>query len=126
MQRATPRGGGTFTSAAPRSGTSVQPSRRAAGAGESAVRPGDGGEIALAGIVEWPRARAAACPVPARVTDRVDTAFAAGPAGAPRGGGAPPLEALRPHLPVGFVLGISVGSPDEAEHAPATADYWSV
>ncbi|OLB67605.1 MAG: hypothetical protein AUI09_02765 [Gemmatimonadetes bacterium 13_2_20CM_2_66_5] len=24
------------------------------------------------------------------------------------------------------MLGISVGSPDEAEHAPATADYWSV
>src|SRR2546422_175101 len=39
---------------------------------------------------------------------------------------APHLDALRPHLPAGFLLGLSVGSPEEAARAPATADYWSV
>lgn len=77
-------------------------------------------------ILELTRALVAACPVPVLVNDRVDIALAAGAAGAHLGWEDPPLEALRPHLPAGFVLGISVGSPDEAEHAPATADYWSV
>ncbi len=77
-------------------------------------------------ILELTRALVAACPVPIVVNDRVDIALAAGAAGAHLGWGDPPLEALRPHLPAGFVLGISVGSPDEAARAPATADYWSV
>jgi len=38
-----------------------------------------------------------------------------------------PLTALRRHLPPGFLLGISVGTPEEAERAAAfPADYWSV
>src|SRR5256714_13829607 len=45
MQRVNPSG--TATSAAPRSGTSVQPSSRAARAGYSAVRSGDDVKIAL-------------------------------------------------------------------------------
>src|SRR5881394_1835296 len=45
MQRGTPSG--TATSAAPSSGTSLQPSRRAARAGYSAVRSGDDVKIAL-------------------------------------------------------------------------------
>src|SRR5205809_7542101 len=45
MQRGTPSG--TATSAAPSSGTSVQPSSRAARAGYSAVRSGDEVKIAL-------------------------------------------------------------------------------
>ena len=77
-------------------------------------------------ILELTRALVAACPVPILVNDRVDIALAAGAAGAHLGWEDPPLEALRPHLPAGFVLGISVGSPDEAARAPATADYWSV
>src|SRR5438552_19166966 len=63
-------------------------------------------------ILELTRALVAACPVPVLVNDRVDIALAAGAAGAHLGWEDPPLEALRPHLPVGFVLGISVGSPD--------------
>ncbi|HXF95735.1 MAG TPA: thiamine phosphate synthase, partial [Gemmatimonadales bacterium] len=48
-------------------------------------------------------------------------------AGAHLGWEDPPLEALRPHVPPGFILGLSVGSPDEAARARATpADYWSV
>jgi thiamine-phosphate pyrophosphorylase len=77
-------------------------------------------------ILELTRALVAALPVPVLVNDRVDIALAAGAAGAHLGWDDPPLDALRPHLPTGFLLGLSVGSPDEAARAPATADYWSV
>jgi len=77
-------------------------------------------------ILELTRALVAALPVPVLVNDRVDIALAAGAAGAHLGWDDPPLEALRPNLPAGFLLGLSVGSPDEAARAPATADYWSV
>jgi thiamine-phosphate pyrophosphorylase len=77
-------------------------------------------------ILELTRALVAALPVPVLVNDRVDIALAAGAAGAHLGRDDPPLEVLRPNLPAGFLLGLSVGSPDEAARAPATADYWSV
>lgn len=77
-------------------------------------------------ILELTRALVAVLPVPVLVNDRVDIALAAGAAGAHLGWDDPPLEALRPHLPAGLLLGLSVGSPDEAARAPATADYWSV
>jgi thiamine-phosphate pyrophosphorylase len=77
-------------------------------------------------ILELARALVAALPVPVLVNDRVDIALAAGAAGAHLGWDDPPVEALRPHLPAGFLLGLSVGSSDEAARAPATADYWSV
>src|SRR6266545_1900353 len=215
MQRGSPVG--TATSAAPSRGTSVQPSRRAARAGYSAVRSGEDVKMALstspgskplasrsaassssvasriaslvfaaavvaprrprrilvmaladqlclmvitdpvllkgrdavavlrqavaggatmvqvrwkdgmpAEILELTRALVAALPVPVLVNDRVDIALAAGAAGAHLGWDDPPLEALRPNLPASFLLGLSVGSPDEAARAPATADYWSV
>jgi len=77
-------------------------------------------------ILELTRALVAALPVPVLVNDRADIALAAGAAGAHLGWDDPPLEVLRPILPAGFLLGLSVGSPDEAARAPATADYWSV
>jgi thiamine-phosphate pyrophosphorylase len=77
-------------------------------------------------ILELTRALVAALPVPVLVNDRADIALAAGAAGAHLGWDDPPLDALRPHLPAGFILGLSVGSADEAARAPATADYWSV
>jgi thiamine-phosphate pyrophosphorylase len=77
-------------------------------------------------ILELTRALVAVLPVPVLVNDRVDIALAAGAAGAHLGWDDLPLEALRPHLPAGFLLGISVGSEEEAARAPATADYWSV
>jgi len=79
-----------------------------------------------ADVLELTRALVAALPTPILVNDRADIAIAAGAAGAHLGWEDPPLEALRPHLPAGFLLGISVGSADEAARAPATADYWSV
>src|SRR5437867_2174731 len=51
MQRGTPSG--TATSAAPSRGTSLQPSRRAARAGYSAVRSGDDVKIALSTSSGW-------------------------------------------------------------------------
>src|SRR5579885_1238038 len=60
------------------------------------------------------RALVAALPVPVLVNDRVDVALAAGAAGAHLGQDDPPLDRLRPHVPPGFLLGISVGSPAEA------------
>lgn len=77
-------------------------------------------------ILEMTRALVAALPVPVLVNDRVDIALAAGAFGAHLGWEDPPLEAVRPHVPVGFLLGISVGSAEEAARAPAAADYWSV
>jgi thiamine-phosphate pyrophosphorylase len=77
-------------------------------------------------ILELARALVDALTVPVLVNDRADIALAAGAAGAHLGWDDPPLDALHSHLPAGFLLGLSVGSPEEAARAPATADYWSV
>src|SRR5438034_7532232 len=216
MQRRKPVG--TATSAVPGSGTSVQPSRRAARAGYSAVRSGDDVKMALstspgskpfasrsaasnasvasriaslvfavavvaprrprrilvmaladqlrlmvitdpvllkgrdpvavcraavqggatmiqvrwkdgapAAVLELTRALVAALPVPILVNDRADIALAAGAAGVHLGWEDLPLEALRPHVPTGFLIGLSVGTAEEAARAAASsADYWSV
>jgi len=73
------------------------------------------------------RALVAALTVPVLVNDRVDVALAAGAAGAHLGQDDPPLDRLRPVLPPGFLLGISVGSAAEALRVHDwPADYWSV
>ena len=73
------------------------------------------------------RALVAALPVPVLVNDRVDVALAAGAAGAHLGQDDPPLDRLRPAVPPGFLLGISVGSAAEADRVRDwPADYWSV
>ncbi|HEX4574957.1 MAG TPA: thiamine phosphate synthase [Gemmatimonadales bacterium] len=78
-------------------------------------------------LVALARALVDALPVPVLVNDRVDVALAAGAAGTHLGQDDPPLDQLRAHVPVGFVLGLSVGSPVEAERVRAwPADYWSV
>jgi thiamine-phosphate pyrophosphorylase len=78
-------------------------------------------------MLQLARALVLALPVPVLVNDRVDVALAAGAAGAHLGHGDPPLDALRPEVPPGFLLGISVGSVAEAERVRAwPADYWSV
>jgi len=72
------------------------------------------------------RALVAALTVPVLVNDRVDVALAAGAAGAHLGQDDPPLDRLRPALPPGFLLGISVGSAAEALRVHDwPADYWS-
>jgi thiamine-phosphate diphosphorylase len=78
-------------------------------------------------VLELTRALVAALPVPVLVNDRADVALAAGAAGVHLGWDDVPLGSLRPHVPAGFLLGISVGSADEAAlAAPLPADYWSV
>jgi thiamine-phosphate pyrophosphorylase len=73
------------------------------------------------------RALVAALRVPVIVNDRVDVALAAGAAGAHLGQDDPPLDRLRPLVPPGFLLGLSVGGPAEAERGRDwPADYWSV
>jgi thiamine-phosphate diphosphorylase len=78
-------------------------------------------------VVELAGALVDALPVPILVNDRIDIALAAGAAGAHLGWDDLPLTAIRPHLPAGFLLGMSVGSADEAGRAVGVpADYWSV
>lgn len=82
---------------------------------------------AAADVLQLARALVSALPVPVLVNDRVDVALAAGAAGAHLGQDDPPVSALRPHVPPGFLLGVSVGSAAEAQGARlAPADYWSV
>ena len=82
---------------------------------------------APADLLELTRTLVDALPTPIIVNDRADIALAAGAAGAHLGWDDPPLESLRPHVPAGFLLGLSVGSSEEAELAAATsADYWSI
>jgi len=78
-------------------------------------------------VLALARSLVEALAVPVIVNDRVDVALAAGAAGAHLGQDDPPLDRLRPHVPAGFLLGLSVGTPAEAERGRGwPADYWSV
>jgi thiamine-phosphate pyrophosphorylase len=82
---------------------------------------------AAADVLQLAQALVSALPVPVLVNDRVDVALAAGAAGAHLGLDDPPLDRLRPHVPPRFLLGLSVGTVEEAARArPWPADYWSV
>lgn len=88
------------------------------------VRAKNASALELVGLT---RALVAALPVPVIVNDRVDVALAGQAAGAHLGQDDVPLDVLRPHVPPGFLLGISVGSVAEAARGAAMpADYWSV
>jgi thiamine-phosphate pyrophosphorylase len=63
--------------------------------------------------------------IPVLVNDRPDVAIAAGAAGVHLGPDDLPVRLARRIAPPGFVIGASVGSDDEAEHA-ADADYWGI
>jgi len=104
----------------------VEACRRAVAGGATIVqaRLKDASARDLLGLA---RALVDALPVPVIVNDRVDVALAARAAGAHLGQEDPPLDRLRPHVPRGFLLGLSVGSPAEAERSHRwPADYWSV
>jgi len=65
--------------------------------------------------------------VPVLVNDRFDVALLAHAAGAHLGQDDVPLDAVRRHVPAGFVLGLSVGTPVEVQRAAGwPADYWSI
>jgi thiamine-phosphate diphosphorylase len=99
--------------------------RRAAAGGATAVqvrwKPAPAGEVAAVA-----RALVAALPVPVLVNDRLDVALAVGAAGVHLGPDDVPPGPLAAHFPAGFIVGISVGSPEEARGAYAGASYWSV
>lgn len=86
-----------------------------------------GKDMAAPELLALARALVADLAVPVLVNDRVDVALLAGAAGAHLGQDDVPLDVVRPHVPPGFLLGVSVGSPAEAERARAwPADYWSI
>jgi thiamine-phosphate diphosphorylase len=66
-----------------------------------------------------------AASVPVIVNDRLDVALAAGAQGVHLGADDFPVDRARRIAPDGFVIGASVGDPDEAARAGA-ADYWGV
>src|SRR5207302_4009593 len=104
----------------------VEACRRAVAGGATIVEVRHKGAPARE-LAALARALVGALSVPVIVNDRVDVALAAGAAGTHLGQDDPPLDRLRPHVPPGFLLGISVGSAAEAERARAVpADYWSV
>jgi thiamine-phosphate pyrophosphorylase len=71
------------------------------------------------------RALVAALRVPVLVNDRPDVAVAAGAAGVHLGPDDLPSALARRMLPEGAILGVSVGTPEEARMAGA-GDYWGV
>lgn len=104
----------------------VDACRRAVAAGATMVQVRDKAAPARE-LLALARALVGALRVPVIVNDRVDIALAAGAAGAHLGHDDPPLDRLRSHVPPGFVLGLSVGTPAEAERGGLwQADYWSV
>jgi thiamine-phosphate pyrophosphorylase len=72
------------------------------------------------------RALVGALAVPVLVNDRLDVALAVGAAGAHLGQDDVPPGPVAAHFPPGFIVGISVGSPAEAQRAYDGASYWSV
>lgn len=76
-------------------------------------------------LVAGARALVAALAVPVLVNDRLDVALAAGAAGVHLGPDDLPVELARRMVPPGFLVGASVGTPEEIL-AGQGADYWGV
>ena len=69
----------------------------------------------------------AALDIPLFINDRADVALAVGAAGVHLGQDDVPAAALRGFTPPEFQIGLSVGSPSEADTARRSApDYWSI
>jgi thiamine-phosphate pyrophosphorylase len=71
------------------------------------------------------RALVAALPVPVLVNDRLDVALAAGAAGVHLGPEDLPVRLARRIAPAGFLIGASVGTPEEVAGGQE-ADYWGI
>ena len=76
-------------------------------------------------LVEAARAVIAAVTLPVFVNDRPDVAIAAGAAGVHLGPDDLAVALARRIVPAGFIVGASVGGPDEVARATG-ADYWGV
>lgn len=78
-------------------------------------------------LLRWTARLVSALRIPVWVNDRLDVAVLAGAAGAHLGRDDVPLDRARRIAPRPFGLGISVGTPAEAERARAMdAAYWSI
>jgi thiamine-phosphate diphosphorylase len=104
----------------------VSAARAAEAGGATAIqlrmkRAGAGAMLALA------RRLRAELQVPVFINDRADVAWGAGAHGVHLGAEDVPARALRAVAPRPFLIGVSVGTPDEAATArSADPDYWSV
>lgn len=104
----------------------VNAARAAVAGGATAVqlrmkRSGAGAMVTLA------RRLRAEVPVPLLINDRADVAWASGAHGVHLGADDLPPRALRAVAPRPFVIGVSVGTPSEAQTVrPADVDYWSI
>ena len=76
-------------------------------------------------LVEVARRLIGAARIPVLVNDRLDIALAAGAAGVHLGPDDLPVPLARRIAPPYFLIGASVGSPEEA-HSAGEADYWGV
>jgi len=76
-------------------------------------------------LADAARALVAALTIPLIINDRLDVALATGAAGVHLGQDDLPVLLARRVVPPGFLLGASVGSPQEAANS-AGADYWGV
>ncbi len=104
----------------------VDACRRAAAGGVTAIqlrwKQAPAGEL-----VHLTEALLRAVPVPVYVNDRADVALAAGAHGVHLGADDAAPDAVRRLAPRPFRIGVSVGSPAEAEAVRAAdVDYWSV
>ncbi len=76
-------------------------------------------------LADAARALVAVLRIPVLVNDRPDVAIAAGAAGVHVGPDDLPVPLVRRIAPLGFIVGASAGTPEEAA-AAAGADYWGV
>lgn len=88
------------------------------------VRMKDSG---AAQILAWTERLREALRIPVWVNDRADIAWLAGAAGVHLGAADLPADRVRAHAPRPLQIGVSVGTPGEAERARRMrADYWSI
>jgi thiamine-phosphate pyrophosphorylase len=78
-------------------------------------------------MLRWTERLIAALGIPVYVNDRADIAWLAGAAGVHLGADDLPAGRVRAHAPRPLRIGVSVGTPEEADAARrAAADYWSI
>lgn len=82
-------------------------------------------EVADAELLLLARSLVRTLPVPVFVNDRLDVALASGAAGVHLGADDIPPTLARRVVPPGFLIGASVGNPEEAERGRG-ADYWGI
>jgi thiamine-phosphate pyrophosphorylase len=100
---------------------------RAAEAGGATILQVRMKDSAAGETLRWTERLLAALAIPVYVNDRADIAWLAGAAGVHLGADDLPPDRVRAHAPGPLRIGVSVGTPAEAEAAlVADPDYWSI